>query len=108
MENPKNIAMVCSSCAPKAGQFTGQDPNFFVGKDVKLAFAAIHPVSGEETKEHMWISVIKAGEFDLLYGKLKNRPVLQLKSGANYGDEISFTVEEVEDVYDSKASWKDN
>lgn len=93
--NTENVGMVCESCAPKPGKFTGQDPNSFMGKLVKLAFKAFNPRTQSQTKEHMWVrpQMIEEG---IITGILLNYPVLETEF--NYGDAVSFRVSEIEDA----------
>lgn len=90
-----NVAMVCSDCAPKPGQFTGQNPDTFVDKFVKLGFVAKRD-DGSDTKEHMWVKVQKVEAGDYLLGILHNHPVMWV--AFSYGDEVGFHVSEIEQV----------
>lgn len=90
-----NIGYVCEEHAPKPGKFTGQDPNLFVGKLVKLGFPYTHK-DGKEAKEHMWVKVLKLGNQTQLEGVLDNHP-LRVTDYA-YRDGVGFDVEEIEEA----------
>lgn len=90
-----NIGFPCEEHAPKPGKFTGQDPELFVGKIVKLGFP-YKLKDGKESKEHMWVKVLKLGDQTQLEGVLNNDPVRVTDYA--YGDGVGFDVEEIEEV----------
>ena len=92
-----NIRHVCPDHAPKAGKFTGQLPQSFIGKFVKLAFKGKHPRTGEEGLEHMWVQV-KYVVNGKLKGKLANDPASLMPY--KHGDTVDFSVSEIEQVRD--------
>jgi len=94
-QHDDNVVSVCSDCAPRAGQFTGQDPTSFVGKLVKLAFKSVKP-DGVATKEHMWVQVQTVVAEDWLRGKLLNTPYFQ--TGFEKGNQVGFQINEIEEV----------
>lgn len=99
MKEPlSNIGMVCDEHAPKPGKYLGQDPKTFLGKICKLGFPGIHPISGRESLEHMWVSVDRITEKGELQGRLKNDPIFLFDPPLEHGDGIGFTVDEIEDV----------
>jgi len=107
MQNKKGptFGVVCGGCAPKPGAYTGQKPDTFTGKQVKLGFDNTDPRDGKPRKEHMWVQVLRVaevGEFptgEELVGKLANDPVLQCEYQC--GDTLAFKVSEIEEVYDA-------
>jgi uncharacterized protein YegJ (DUF2314 family) len=93
-----HVAALCSHCAPKAGNFTGQEPSSFMGKLVKIGFK-VQTQEGRDTLEHMWVKV-KDVSFDTwLRGELINTPVM--KTTLRHGDMLGFQVSEIEDVLDA-------
>lgn len=88
-----NIGLVCPAHASKPGKYAGQLPTTFIGKFVKLGFKN---ENGTET-EHMWVKVTKLSDNGKeLHGILDNDPVYDV--GYQYGDELAFEVDEIEDV----------
>jgi uncharacterized protein YegJ (DUF2314 family) len=98
-----NVGMVCKDHAPKPGRFKDSDPSKLLGEMVKLGFPAKHPLTGKETKEHMWVkvhTVIQPGTYQTgeeLVGTLNNDPVLDTEY--QNGDDVAFKVDEIEDVF---------
>lgn len=90
-----NIARVCKSCASKPGKYTGQAPEGFVGKFIKLGFPAVD--RGRLTSEHMWVHVRGLHE-EGLTGVVSNDPILECDY--HNGDTVAFAVSEIEDVLD--------
>lgn len=95
-----NVATVCPNHAQKPGKYVGQDPASFIGEFVKLGFPAKWP-TGEPSTEHMWVRVTKLLPSGELQGDLNQDPVLFYDEPLKCGDEVAFTVDEIEDV------WKD-
>ena len=73
------------------------EPGWFVGKFVKLAFATGR-MPGEF--EYMWVEVQGVTEVHELRGVLKNTP-LRCKD-FTWGEELTFSMDEILDVYDSR------
>jgi uncharacterized protein YegJ (DUF2314 family) len=94
-ESLGNIGLVCQHTAPTAGKYTGQDAKQFVGKFVKVAFDAAHPLTGKPSKEHMWVKV-ESEDQGKLTGKLDNDPVFVTE--LQCGDEVTLTVEQIEEL----------
>lgn len=102
MKEPlSNIGAVCEDCASKPGKYTGQDPKTFVGKHVKLGFPARDPRTMKKTTEHMWVEVQEVTP-EGLKGTVNNDPIMVTQYIC--GTEILFTVDEIEDVYVTKAT----
>lgn len=99
MENPNNIQAFCAEHSPKPVTFDG-DPKTLVGKHVKLAFETTEPpeeyADRWPTKEHMWVKV-KSVDGETLTGILDNEPAFL--DYVELGDEITFDVNEIEDVF---------
>jgi hypothetical protein len=97
MSDP-NIRLVRSDMAPMPGKYIGRDPKVFIGKHVKLGFAAVHPITGQDTLEHMWVKVARVDDKLWLHGTLDNYPRLPNKGNFRYGNKVAFEVKEIEDV----------
>lgn len=93
-----DVVSVCSHCAPKRDHFTGQDPNSFVGKLVKIAFKVQTP-EYRDTLEHMWVRVKDVSIDTWLRGELINTPTM--KTTFRQGDMLGFQVSEIEAVLDA-------
>lgn len=86
-----NIGWVCREHAPKPGKYSGQDPNNFMHKFVKLGFPSPQGV------EHMWVYVERLGTQGTdLEGVLSNDPVYDV--GYACEDGVGFDVSEIEAV----------
>lgn len=87
-----------SKNAPKPGGFVGLPISMFVGKHIKMAFKAFDD-NGNRTIEHMWIKVLRTvpGSKRSMVGILSNQP--KLSTGFNLWDEITFDIEEIEELY---------
>lgn len=92
-ESPSNVGLVCPAHAPTAGKYVGQSPSNFIGNFVKVAFKC----RTTERLEHLWVVVTEVEGADGLRGKVNNDPVLDV--GVKDGDEVVFTVAQIEDVY---------
>lgn len=84
---------VCSDHAPRAGAYVGREGSTFVGKYVKIAFKC----RDTHRLEHLYVKVTETYGDDHLKGNVDNDPVLNI--GVKCGDEVHFTVAQVEDIY---------
>jgi len=59
-EPKSNIQFVCDDHAPSPDALLANEPpESFVGAFVKVAFYAVNPYTGGDTKEHLWVKVVR-------------------------------------------------
>lgn len=94
-EPPSNVGMVCSTHAPCPNpELAKLSPEEFVGHFVKKTFNGVHPVTGKETPEHMWVLVHRVVDGEL-EGELNNDPICGM--AIKCGDTVRVMLSEIED-----------
>lgn len=90
-EDIKNIAIICSECAPKPqNKYSTMNVQSFIGEYVKKSFKS---KDSDET-EHLWIKVTKVIDNETLEGIINNDVILNI--GFKFGDTVSVKLKEIE------------
>ena len=90
-ENPDNVILVCRECSKKMYPNAGTYKRLDIGSFAKLRFTC------GLNNEHMWLRVLTECGNGKYEGRLDNDPFMTYEK-FQYGDIITFWVEEVEDV----------